>query len=160
MSDDRAVREQLVNLLIKRQAHMSFEDAVKDFPQAHINTHPTNVEYTFWHLLEHLRITQWDILDYIRNPNYQSIAWPEEYWPTRDQQTDWDGWNASVKQFLEDRQTLVDIVKDPKTDLYTPIPHGWDGHNILREIYVVSAHNAYHIGEMGILRQVMDLWRK
>ena len=80
--------EQLVNLLIKRQAHMSFEDAVKDFPQDHINARPPQVEYTFWHLVEHLRICQWDILDYIRNSDYQMIDWPADYWPARDQETD------------------------------------------------------------------------
>jgi hypothetical protein len=158
MSDDSVVREQLVNALIKRQAYMSFEDAVKDFPQEHINSRPPNVEYSFWHLLEHIRMTQWDILDYIRNSDYQSKEWPASYWPVREAETDWDGWQKTIKQFQADRQVLVDIVKDPASDLYGPIPHGWDGHNIVREIHVVSAHNAYHIGELGILRQVMQLW--
>ena len=116
--------------------------------------------YSFWHLLEHLRICQWDILDYCRNPNYESRAWPAEYWPAPDQDTDWDGWQASIKAFLDDRQTLVDIVNDPATDLYAPIPHGYDGHTILREIHVVSSHNAYHIGEMGILRGTLGLWNR
>ena len=158
MSNDSAVREQLVNTLIKRQAYMSFEDAVKEFPKEHINTKPTNVDYSFWHLLEHLRMTQWDILDYIRNSDYQSKEWPAEYWPASDAETNGDGWQSTIKQFQDDRQALVDIVKDPATDLYAQIPHGMGGHNIMREICVVSAHNAYHIGEFGILRQVMQLW--
>ena len=159
MSADKITRQELVHLLVKRQAHMTFEDSVANFPQAHINTRPPHIEYTFWHLLEHLRICQWDILDYIRNSNYQSREWPAEYWPPHDQETDWAGWNKSIEEFLADRQALVDIVQDSATDLYTPIPHGYGGHTILREIHVVSAHNAYHIGEMGILRSVMDLWK-
>lgn len=159
MNSDDALRQQLVNLLMVQQAHMGFEDAVANFPQEHINTNPPQVEYTFWHLIEHIRICQWDILDYIRNPNYHELEWPKGYWPDPSAKTDWVGWNKTIQDFLRDRQALVDIVKDPATDLYAQIPHGYEGHNILREILVVADHNAYHIGELGILRQVMGLWQ-
>ena len=155
---DAATRTQLVNLLTKQQAHQSLDDAVKNFPAKDYNTRPPNVEYTFWHLLEHLRITQWDILDYCRNPNYKNIEWPREYWPARDATTDAAGWQQTLDQFHDDLAELVVIVQNPKTDLYAPIPHGYDGHNILREILVVADHNAYHIGEFGILRQVVKNW--
>jgi hypothetical protein len=155
---EAAIRTQLVNLLTKQQAHQSLDDAVKNFPAKDYNTRPPNVEYTFWHLLEHLRITQWDILDYCRNPNYQNIQWPRDYWPARDATTDAVGWQRTLDQFHADLDELVTIVKDPKTDLNAPIPHGYDGHNILREILVVADHNAYHIGEFGILRQVVKNW--
>lgn len=155
---EAAIRTQLVNLLTKQQAHQSLDDAVKNFPEKDLNTRPPNVEYTFWHLLEHLRITQWDILDYCRNSNYKGIEWPREYWPARDATTDAAGWQHTLDQFHADLDELVAIVKNPKTDLYAPIPHGYDGHNILREILVVADHNAYHIGEFGILRQVIKNW--
>ena len=155
---DTAVRKQLVNLLTKQQAHQSLDDVVKNFPEKDYNTRPPNVEYTFWHLLEHLRITQWDILDYCRNPNYRAIEWPRQYWPARDATTDAAGWQHTIDQFHADLDALVAIVKNPKTDLYESIPHGYDGHNILREILVVADHNAYHIGEFGILRQVAKNW--
>ena len=155
---DQHTRQQLVNFLTVGQAHMTFEDAVHHFPMAHINTRPQGVEYTFWHLLEHLRICQWDILDYIRNPNYASMDWPREYWPERDATTDEAGWNGTIAQFIADRDALVAIVQDPQTDLYAPIPHGYDGHTILREILVVGDHNAYHIGEFGIFRQILGIW--
>ncbi len=158
MNQDQELRKQLVNLLSVRQAHMTFEDAVADFPPDHINSRATNVTYTFWHLLEHLRLAQWDILDYIRNPNYVWQKWPESYWPAEDATTDLVGWDHSIEQFLADRQSLVEIVQDPATDLYAQIPHGSEGHNVLREIEVIGAHNAYHAGELGILRQVMGLW--
>jgi len=158
MNPDQALRDQLVNLLLKRQAHMIFEDAVANFPLAHINGRPPGVDYSFWHLLEHLRICQHDILDYIRNPAYQELNFPDDLWPAKDAETDAAGWQQTITQFLADRQALVDIVQNPATDLYAQIPHGWEGHNILREILVVADHNAYHLGELGILRQVMGLW--
>lgn len=158
MSSDEIVRQQLVNLLEARQAHMLFEDAVKDFPLAHINTRPPNVSYSFWHLLDHIRFCQWDILDYIVNPNYQYVEWPKGYWPDPAKDTDAEGWQHTIQQFYDDRKALVKLALDPATDLYAQIPHGEKGHNIVREINVVASHNAYHIGEFGILRQVMGLW--
>lgn len=158
MSSDAVVREQLVNMLMERQAHMIFEDSIANFPMAHINTKPPTLEYSFWHLLDHIRFCQWDILDYIRNPNYQSHEFPAGYWQSRDAVTDEAGWQKTVAEFKADRQALVDIVKDPATDLYTPLAHGTNGHNILREILVVADHNAYHLGELGILRHTLKLW--
>ena len=158
MASDNEVRKQLVALLTVRQAHMLFEDAVADFPVEHINTRPANVEYTFWQLIEHLRLAQWDILDYIQNPNYTAPEFPKGYWPTSGSTTDAEGWNQSIEQFRTDRQALVDIVNNPDTNLYAQIPHGEPGHTIIREIEVIGAHNAYHIGELGILRQIMNLW--
>lgn len=160
MSPDTLLRQQLVNMLTIAQAHMTFEDAVKDFPLAHINTKPAGVDYSFWHLLEHLRICQWDILDYCRNPKYQHMEWPRQYWPAPDAVTDAAGWQRTIDQFLADLHELVTLVQNPQTDLNAPIPHGYDGHTILREILVVADHNAYHIGEFGILRQIAGLWGK
>jgi hypothetical protein len=158
MSSDALLRQQLVNFLLLPQAHMTFEDAVQNFPAAHYNTRPPQVEYTFWHLLEHLRICQWDILDYCRNANYQELHFPDDLWPARDKMTDAVGWQHTIDQFLADRAELVALVKNPQTDLYAAIPHGYDGHTILREILVVGDHNAYHIGEFGVLRQVVGGW--
>lgn len=158
MSPDTAVRKQLVNLLLERQAHMTFEDAIENFPPEHYNTRPPHLSYSFWHILEHLRICQYDILDYIRNANYQPLNFPDDLWPDQNAHTDEKGWNQTIQKFYEDREALVRIVQDPLTDLYSQIPHGWAGHNILREILIVADHNAYHIGEFGILRQTMQLW--
>lgn len=157
--NDKAVRQQLVNLLLEQQAHMGFEGAVANFPQAHINTKPPAVPYTFWHLIEHIRFCQWDILDYIRNPDYVAPEFPKGVWPEPDSTTDIAGWNQTIAQFQTDRDALVAIVQNPDTDLYAQIPHGYPGHNILREILVVADHNAYHVGELGILRQTMGLWQ-
>lgn len=155
---EQAIRKQLVNMLTVVQASMSFEQAAKDFPEKHINTKPENVSYSFWHLIEHIRIAQWDILDYIRNPDYVAPEWPKGYWPEPSTTTDMAGWNRTIAQFNADLDALVAIINDPKTDLYAQIPHGAEGHNILREMIIIGEHNAYHTGELGILRGVMDLW--
>lgn len=158
-NSDRALRNHLLSLLDGGNAHMSFEDVVANFPPDLINTNPPNVPYTPWHLIEHMRITQWDILEYIRNPEHVSPDWPIGYWPERTATTDAAGWQHTIDQFLTDLQALRDITSNPETYLYTPIPHGYDGHTVLREILLVVDHNAYHIGELGILRQVMQAWR-
>ena len=156
--NDKHVREQLVNALTKQQAHQMFDDVIKDFPVEHYNTFPTNVPYSFWHLLEHIRIAQWDILDYIVNPEYQHRDWPAGYWPAPDSQATEEMWQNTVSGFRSDLQKLVQILEDSQKDLYAQIPHAHPGHTILREINIVATHNAYHIGEMGILRAVMGLW--
>lgn len=158
MDADRVLREQLVNLLVERQAHMIFEDAVAGFPIEHINSTPPDVEYTFWHLLEHIRICQWDILDYVRNPQYVSPNFPDDLWKPKDAQTDQAGWQQTINDFLADRQALVEIVRDTTNDLHAQIPHAYPGHNLLREVIIVGQHNAYHIGEFAILRQTLGLW--
>jgi hypothetical protein len=158
MNTDRALREHVLALLDGHQAHMTFDDAVDDFPMNLINTRPPNVPYTPWHLLEHLRITQWDILEYTRDPKHVSPQWPEGYWPARDAQADEAKWNETIRQFRADLDAMKAIVADPNTDLFTPIPHGYGGHTVLREALLIADHNAYHIGELGILRQVMNAW--
>ena len=158
MSEVETLRTYLLKLLESEMAHITLAEATADFPPDLINARPENVPYTFWHLVEHLRITQWDILDYIRNPNYQYIEWPKDYWPPLNTTTDWDGWQQSIAQFQSDLEAIKAIVRDPATDLYAQIPHGEPGHNILREVLVVADHNAYHVGELGILRQVANAW--
>lgn len=151
------LREQLGDLLARGNAHMSFEQAVDDFPMQHINTVFPNGSYTPWHLLEHLRLTQEDILDFIHNPHYKERDWPTAYWPAPDARATEPGWHETIRGFLADRAALQAIARDPATDLFTQIPHG-SGQNILRELLVVSDHNAYHIGEFAIMRQVMGTW--
>lgn len=159
MGNDIELRRQLVRMLAARQAHMDFEEAVADFPQEHINTRPPNCPYTFWHLLEHMRLCQRDILDYIVADDYQWPDWPDDLWPDRAAETDAAGWQRTIDRFLADRERLVEIIGDPDVDLFAPLPNSGEyAHNVLREINVVASHNSYHIGELGILRGVMGLW--
>lgn len=159
MHSDQVVREQLLALLNGGNAHMSFAQAVADFPAQHFNTPVPNGAYTPWHILEHMRIAQWDILEFIRNPVHVSPQWPAGYWPDPVVTAGQDQWDRTISRFLSDLGSLSDIVADSETDLYAPIPHAED-YTIIREILVVSDHNAYHLGEFAILRQVMGTWQR
>jgi len=159
MDDDRPLREQVAGLLRGGHAHMPFAEAVADFPEEHINTRPPHVPYSFWHLIEHLRITQADILDYLTNADYQEPAWPQEYWPALDERASKREWDESVAQFERDLEAIVAIVADETTDLFATVPSN-DEHTILREALIVADHNAYHFGELGILRQIEGAWGK
>jgi hypothetical protein len=155
--NDSVLREQLVQLLGGGHAHMPFDQAVADFPLEWANKRPPSVTYTPWHLLEHLRIAQWDILDFIRNPDYQEIKWPDDYWPAAEATADAAAWQTTVDSFRADLQSLLEIAQDSSVDLTADIPHA-PGYTVLRELLVVADHNAYHIGEFAILRQVMGTW--
>jgi DinB superfamily len=157
MSTDQILRQQLLALLRGGDAHMPFDEAVAAFPLTQINAYPPHVPYTPWQLLEHLRITQWDILEFIRNPAHVSPPWPEGYWPAREARTDTQGWARTIATFQADLRALQELVADPATDLTAPLAHAPE-YTILREILVVADHNAYHIGEFAILRQVMETW--
>ena len=157
MENDDVMRKQLVALLHGENAHMPFAAAVADFPPEAINLVPPNVTYSFWHLLEHLRITQRDILNFICDPHYVWLKWPDDYWPATNAQADETTWNDSVAHFLEDSKNLEDIILDPSMSLTADLPYA-PGYTLIREIITVADHNAYHIGELAILRQVTQTW--
>jgi hypothetical protein len=151
------LRRQLVHGLSGEDAHMTFEEAVIEFPDWAMNSRAPNVDYTPWHLIEHLRITQWDILEYVRNPSHVSPDWPVQYWPAREAEATPAQFQASIDAFIADREALAALVNDRSTDLLAPMPHA-PQHTIAREARVVANHNSYHVGELGALRQVMGSW--
>jgi hypothetical protein len=157
MIADKVMREELLALLQGGNAHMGFDEVIADFPPEKINSKPPNTPYSFWHFVEHLRIAQWDILEFIRNPRHVSPEYPQGYRPAPDQETDLAGWQASCAGFRKDWQDLQQMVRDEKLDLLAPIPHA-HGYNIFREIALAADHNAYHIGEIAIMRQIMGMW--
>ncbi len=157
MPDDQHARNEILFLLRRGNAHMTFDEAVAAYPMASINTPFPNGTYSAWHLLEHVRLTQADILDFIRNPNYTERHWPDDYWPAPERTATPEEWQTTLDGFHADSQALQAIVEDATTDLNAPIPHG-DGQTIFREMLVVADHNAYHIGEFAIMRQVMGTW--
>ena len=156
MSADDALREHILSSL-RSATERRFEEAVRDFPAEFMNVNPPNVEYTPWYLIEHLRIGQQDILEYIRNPQYSARNWPVEYWPAKDAKADLKTWNASLDGFRADRQALLDLVADQQSDLLAPMPNA-PGHTVLREALLVAGHSSFHVGEFAILRQVMQTW--
>ena len=157
MRTDRVMRSELLALLQGGNAHMDFEEVVAEFPEEFINATPPNTPYSFWHFVEHLRIAQWDILEFVRNPQHVSPEYPTGYRPAPTRKTDLKGWMKSCQGFRDDLKALQEMVMDESLDLLAPIPHA-PGYNIFREIIVAADHNAYHIGELAIMRQVMDIW--
>ena len=156
-NEDRILRDQVVALLRGGNAHMTFDQAVADFPLDRINEHPPNVEYTPWHLAEHLRIAQWDILNFAVDPEHISPEWPKGYWPAQDDTAAAADWKSTLQRFREDLGSLQDLAADPAQNLTDELAHA-PGYTLLRELLLAADHNAYHIGELGILRQVMGAW--
>ena len=136
---------------------MSFDEVLADFPLELINSKPPHTPYSFWHFMEHIRISQWDILEFIRTPNHISPKYPEGYRPRPSEKTDANGWHKSIAGFRSDLAALQEIVRDRKIDLCAPLPHARD-YTVFREIVLAADHNAYHIGEFAVLRQVMGSW--
>lgn len=151
------LRDQLIRLLAGTDAYMGFEEALAEFPLDRINEQAPNSDYTPWRLVEHLRLGQWDILEYIRNPSHISPKWPEGYWPPPGQQADQAVWRASLDAFRADLRALQDLVRDVSTELQRPLPHAPE-HTVLREVLLAAAHNAFHLGEFATLRQAMQTW--
>lgn len=157
MSNDKALREQLVSLMKGGNAHATFDAAVKDMPAELRGKTPKGAGHSAWQLLEHLRIAQWDILEFSRNATHESPKWPEGYWPASAAPPDDKAWDKSVRAFRRDLKALCELVSDPATDLYAGIPHG-SGQTILREALLVADHNAYHIGQLILVRKLLGAW--
>ena len=154
---DKALRQHLVELLTGGNAHATFDAAIKNLPFELRGKRPKGAEHSPWEILEHLRIAQWDILDFSRNPDYRHIPWPEGYWPKTPAPPDAKSWEKSVRAFRKDLDAMSKLVADPSTDLFAKIPHG-DGQTILREALLVADHNAYHVGEMVLVRRLLGAW--
>ena len=151
------LRRQLLRLLDGLDARMTLAEAVADFPDEGMNRRPPNVDYTPWHLLEHVRMTQADILEYLTSADYVEKEWPRDYWPDRTATATRADWDETLAGFNADLAALRELVADDDRDLHGVVP-GSPGHTLLREVRIVGDHNAYHTGEFAILRQVMGTW--
>ncbi|MGZ6193381.1 MAG: DinB family protein [Syntrophales bacterium] len=156
MNPDRVIRKELLALLKGGEAHMGFDSAVSGFPMKEINGRVPNGSYTVWHLLEHMRIAQWDILEFIRNPGHISPEFPAGYWPQPDATATPALWKKTVRNISADLKAVQEVVKDPKTDFFSPMPHAKD-YTVFREILLVADHNAYHVAELVSLRRVLNM---
>jgi hypothetical protein len=155
MANPDPLRKQLVELLRMEGAHLSFDDAVADFPVKLRGIKARGAPHTPWQLLEHLRIAQWDILDFSRNPAYQEMKWPDDYWPKTEAPPDAAAWDKSIEQFRRDLKAIEELVSDAGTDLTARIPHG-TGQTLLREVLLVADHNSYHIGQLVFVRKMLE----
>jgi len=157
MDRDRILRDHVLYLLHGGGAHLSFDKAVARLPAKLRGAKPAGVPHTPWRLVEHMRLAQWDILEFSRNPRHVSPEFPEGYWPKGDAPPNAAAWNNSLKTFRKDLMAMEQLVADPKTDLFARIPHG-EGQTILREALLVADHNAYHLGQLVVLRRSLGAW--
>lgn len=156
MTGNQVLQRELLALLSGGNAHMNFDEAIADFPMEGINTRVPNASYRVWHVLEHMRIVQWDILEFVRNPSHVSPDFPDEYWPLPDKMADAASWKRSAEGFKSDLETLKGIVGNTKTDFFGPIPHAKE-YTVLREVLLAADHNAFHLSELILLRRILNL---
>jgi hypothetical protein len=159
MDPDKVVREHVLFVLRGGGAHLDFDAVIKNFPEELRGKKVKGCPYTAWQLLEHMRIAQWDILEFSRNRNHVSPKWPEGYWPKTAAPPTSAAWNESVKSVKRDLKTMQKLVEDRSVDLYSRIPHG-DGQTILREALLIADHNAYHIGQLLLVRRLLGAWKE
>jgi len=151
-------KQRLVTSLRGKGAHLSYEDAVRDFPARLINTRPDHVPYTFWHQLEHIRIAQLDMLRYIADPQYVSPPWPAGYWPDTHATADESAWKKTIAAYYADLEELITLIEDPSCNVLAPVSHMED-RSIMRSALVLVDHTAYHVGEFVMARQILGEWK-
>jgi hypothetical protein len=158
-SENQALREHVVYLLKGGGAHAKFADVVGDFPVDLQGKRVSELPYTAWMLLEHMRIAQWDILEFSRNRKHVSPDWPGDYWPKTEAPPSASAWKDGVQSFHKDLRAMQALVSNAKTNLYEPIAWG-DGQTVLREALLVADHNAYHLGQLVMLRRLLGAWKE
>ncbi|MBB5344133.1 DinB family protein [Tunturibacter empetritectus] len=159
-SDEQApLRKQLIALLHGGQAHATFDEVINDFPASLRGTVLPNLPYSAWQILDHLRITQRDILNFSAPPTggYHGLKWPDEYWPKSPQPPTTNSWDQCIATIRSDAEHFHSLIEDPNSDLYKPFRWG-DGQNLLREALLVADHNAYHLGELLVIRRLLGAW--
>jgi hypothetical protein len=157
METDKSLREHLVNLLSAADAFTPWDAAIVDWPVPLRGVRPPGLPYSAWQLLEHLRLAQWDILEFSRDAGHVSPDFPAGYWPSSEAPPSEAAWDDSMAQFRRDLEKMIALVKDPSVDLFAPIPHG-DGQTVLREAMLVAKHNAYHLGQLVTVRRLLGAW--
>lgn len=158
MTSTDPIREHLRHLLDWRAAHATYDDAVEGIPADVRGKAPDGLPYTPWQLVEHLRLTQRDLLEFCTAPAYDERRWPDDYWPpTAAPPTD-AAWDESLDAYRADRAALQRLAADPNVDLLAHVPHG-DGQTYLRELLLAADHAAYHVGELVVLRRLLGIWR-
>ncbi len=154
---EQILRKHLLELLQGGGAHVKFDDAIDEFPAKLQGAKVPNYPHSPWMLLEHMRIAQWDILEFSRSAQHKSPKWPEGYWPKQEAPPNAAAWENSIKDFRADLKAMEELVADPKTDLFARIPWG-EGQTILREALLVADHNAYHLAQIVDLRRLLGTW--
>lgn len=154
----KVIVEELISLIERGNAHASFEDVVEGVALDLLTVIPENLPYGIWGLVEHIRITQWDILKFCTEPEHQSPKWPDEYWPDKDATVTKEQWEDTLKHIHEDREDFFALLRDETKDLYEPFSYG-GGQSIFREALLIADHNSYHMGQIIIVRRLLNNWK-
>jgi hypothetical protein len=157
---DKEILDQLISTLESGHNHMSFAEALKGLPAPAINSRLPRVPYTFWHLVEHIRLAQRDMLDYMTSASYEEPSFPEGYWPRKSARATPAQWRRSLATFQDDLVAVIELARDPARDLFAFVPNSAGLHTFYRCFLVIADHNSYHVGELGIWRQAAGLWPK
>jgi hypothetical protein len=155
---ESSLRQHLADLLSSEHAHVGLRKALEGLPAKSRGLRPKGTEHSIWELLEHLRIAQWDILEFSRDAKHVSPKFPEGYWPARPAPSSEAAWKKSIADFERDLEAMKKLVLDESSDLFAKIPHG-DGQTLLREALLVADHNAYHIGQIVLGRRLLGDWK-
>lgn len=158
MDQNKALRRQLIKLLEESEAHAGFDDAVKDMPFEAQGKIPKGAEHSPWQLLEHLRIAQWDILQFAIDPKHKSPEFPKGYWPRKPEPPDAKAWKKSSEAFRADLKGFRELLSNDSNDLFAKIPHG-EGQTLLRQALLAADHNAYHLGQLIQARRLLGAWK-
>jgi len=158
MDHDKQLRQQLSKVLDWQEAHADLSAAVSGFPADLRGRVPEGLPHSAWQLLEHIRLALWDIVEFSRNPRHKSPEWPEGYWPKAAAPHNAAAWDHSVKSIRQHLDEMRELINDPKRDLFAPIPHG-SGQTLLRQALLIADHNAYHLGQLVLVRKALGAWK-
>ena len=157
MSNQDRIRELLLEQMTGQNAHLGFKKSVEGLKFDELGLKHKGFDHSIWELVEHIRISQHDILEFSRNPGYESPDWPDGYWPEEKQPSDLEHWESSLKAIDQDYREMKKLIGDTENDLLAPLPHG-DGQTLFREAMLIVDHNAYHIGQIVQLRKALGIW--
>lgn len=157
MKKEHIITEELISLLRKGNAHVSLDDALQSIPTAKNKERPYGLPYSIWELAEHIRITQWDIVQFCKDPKHQSPDWPEGYWPKEKNPTEKE-WDKCLEQIKSDREEMIDLITHSGDNLFEPFSHG-TGQSIFKEALVLADHNSYHTAEIIVVRRLLGIWK-
>jgi len=155
MNREQAVRSYLKDVLSWQEAHLTFENAIDNLPKEYRGKKPEGFPYTIWQLVEHIRIAQWDILDFTRNPDYKEHTWPDDYWPENESPDSDEGWEKSLQTIRDDREAFKELLDDSGFELLKPFEHG-TGQTLFRQALLIADHTAYHTGQIILIRKILE----